>query len=340
MRAKLLVAGALFSIAIAIGLWPTGGGWARSAPKNVRTGRSMSLAEYDAAPPGRPLRLLFIHHSVGAELLADRGPDVRRGGLYHSHARGGGLRALLRENGYRVGEATYGSRIGEHTDLFDWLPKMRDHMDDVLRVDQQDRTLPAGEVNDIVLFKSCFPNGRFVGRGRGPGNPAGPMLTLANARATLNALLPFFAAHPRTLFVYLTTPPLAPRIGREPLLKSIARELLGRRWGTAELQRSGRLARELNTWLTAEDGWLAGYEGNNVVVFDYWDILTGEGRSNLLVYHEGGGYDAHPSLEGQTRAAPRLVDTLNRAVRRAGLVSSGAAELARASSRARVTSGE
>jgi hypothetical protein len=280
----------------------------------------MNLSDYSASPPERTLRVLFIHHSIGGQLLADRGRDRRHEGLYRSHPRGGHLRGLLEENGYEVGEATYGSRIGEHTDLFDWLPKFGGHMDEILRLAQQNDSLPPTRVNDVVLFKSCFPNSRLIGRGRGAGDPRGPELTLANARATMRSLLPLFAAHPDTLFVYLTAPPLAPRVESEPLAKVLLRQLLGRGWGAHELRDSGALARELNGWLTSEDGWLAGYEANNVVVFDYWDILTGEGRSNLLVYHEGGGYDAHPSFEGQVRAAPRLVETLNRAVRRAGLV--------------------
>jgi hypothetical protein len=280
----------------------------------------MDLSRYSAEAPGRELDLLFIHHSVGGQLLAPEGPDVQTNNIYESFPGGGGLRDLLRESGYRVHEASYGSRVGERTDLFDWLPKFRDHMDDVLRIDRQDTLLPEGQTNDIVMFKSCFPNSKLVARGQGEGDEAGPELNLQNAKATMRALLPHFAAHPETLFVYVTAPPLAPRIASEPAWKWLARKALGRSWGPEELATSGELARELNRFLSAEDGWLADYPHDNVVVFDYFDILTGEGESNLLVYPTHDGYDSHPALEGQRRAAPRLVETLNRAVRRAGLV--------------------
>ena len=326
MNKKVIVAGGLALLVVGVGFWPVGGGLASSVPSRARTETAMDLTAYSAAPPGRPLRLLFIHHSVGGQLLADPGPDVGERSIYASHPWGGGLRALLRQNGYAIGEASYGSRLGEHTDLFDWLPKFRDHMDEVLSLAQQDEPLPEGERNDVVVFKSCFPNSRLIGRGEGEGEPDGPALTLANAKATMRALLPTFAAHGDTLFVYVTAPPLAPRVESQPLLETLVRKLLSRSWGREELARSGELARELNTWLTAPDGWLAGYQGDNVVVFDYWDVLTGEGRSNLLHYYAGEGTDSHPTGAGQRLAAPRLVETLNRAVRRAGLASDGVAD--------------
>jgi hypothetical protein len=323
MKKKLLLVGAFALLAAAIAMVPVGGGAAEGAGS---TGERLMDAKTEdtesAEAPGRELDLLFIHHSVGGQLLAPEGPDVGTNSIYDSFPGGGGLRDLLAENGYRVHEASYGSGVGEHTDLFDWLPKFRDHMDEVLRIENQDTELPGGRRNNVVMFKSCFPNSKFVGRGEGEGNPAGPELTLANAKATMRALLPLFAEHPDTLFLYVTAPPLAPKVQSEPMWKWAARKVLGRSWGPEELARSGEIAGELNRWLTAEDGWLADYEHDNVAVFDYWYVLTGEGESNLLVYPTRDGYDAHPALEGQRRAAPLLVETLNRAVRRAGLAAS------------------
>jgi hypothetical protein len=65
--------------------------------------------------------------------------------------------------------------------------------------------------------------------------------------------------------------------------------------------------------------WLAGYDGVNVVVFDYYDVLTGGGLSNLSAYPTGNGSDSHPSRAGNEAAAAAFAPFLNRAMRRAGV---------------------
>jgi hypothetical protein len=52
-------------------------------------------------------------------------------------------------------------------------------------------------------------------------------------------------------------------------------------------------------------------------VFDYYDLLTGCVASDLSLYPTGGGYDSHPSREGNEKAAEAFVPFLNRAVQRA-----------------------
>ena len=71
-------------------------------------------------------------------------------------------------------EASYGSVVGEDTDLFHWADKFRGQMDLVLRTDRQDTTYPDARRNQIVVFKSCFPNNEFEAEGEPPGNPPGP----------------------------------------------------------------------------------------------------------------------------------------------------------------------
>jgi hypothetical protein len=297
---------------------------ATPAPDTTAVRRLDLSAHSDTMLPTR-LPLLFIHHSVGGQLMAPQGPVVGESCIYDSFPTGGDLRAKLTAAGYEVHEASYDSAIGGDTDLFDWLPKFRDRMDDVLRVDQQDTMYEDSRRNRVVMFKSCFPNNWFVDEGEPPGNPEGPELTVWNGRATLRALLPYFAAHPETLFVYVTAPPVAPVPRAEPLWKWLLKAALGRPSKAEHLRRSGALARQFNSWVVGRDGWLADYEHHNVVVFDYYDILTGHGRSNLSVYPTENGTDAHPSLEGQQRAADALPPFLNRAVRYAGLVEAEAA---------------
>jgi hypothetical protein len=282
----------------------------------------LDLARWADGPVAGPIDLVYLHHSVGGALLADPGPE--RGdlavALYDAHPSGAGLRRALEASGYRVNEASYQSAVGHGIDMFDWLPKFRDHMDRVLATRRQDEPLPAGRRNRVVVFETCFNSNWFTRAGEGPGDPAGPELTIANAQAVFRELRAIFARHPDTLFVHLTASPLAPRLQGEPLWKRAARVLTGRPSQQERLLSSAALARRFNTWLAAGDGWLSGYDGRNVVVFDYFDLLTGHGQSDLLVYPgDVEGYDPHPNGEGQRRAAAELLPFLNRAVRRAGI---------------------
>jgi hypothetical protein len=260
--------------------------------------------------------LLFIHHSCGGQLLAACGPMIERASCIHaSHPNGGGLRDALDEHGYDVHEASYGSEIGQNTDLFDWYPKFATMMAKVLAVAENDTLLEDGKTHDVVMFKSCFPNSRFSGVGTPPGDASSRELTVWNAKAAFAALLEHFAAQPRTLFFYLTAPPDAPP-GSGPLLERLAKSLLGKRPAPAMHREQGRLARMFNSWLVSEAGWLARYPLHNVGVFDYFDVLTGHGTSDFLAYPSGRGGDAHPSSAGNTKAREELVPALDRAIRR------------------------
>jgi hypothetical protein len=317
MRKKLLLALGALVVAAGVMLIPVGG-QAHSQP-NERADR-LDLSAFPADKPARPLRLLFVHHSVGGQLLADPGPEVNVAESIHtSHPNGGGLRKLLQAQGYQVSEASYGSAIGERTDMFDWLPKLQKDYDALLRTKLNDEKLPGDERNQVVLLKSCYPNNRFEGEGSAPGNPAGPELTVWNAKATMSALRDELQKHPDVLFVYFTIPPTAAGYKPERLFKQVARKVLGKP-STADVfaERAG-LAREFNTWVASKEGWLKDYPLKNVVVFDYYDALTGSGASNFSSFPSGDGTDSHPSSEGQKQAAAAFVPFLNRAVHRSGL---------------------
>jgi hypothetical protein len=254
--------------------------------------------------------LLFLHHSCGGQLLADPGPEVEAAPgsaaacIYTSHANGGGLRTALTQAGFQVHEASYGSVVGEDTDICHWNRKFRDRMDVILRTDRQDELLPDGQTNDVVVFKSCYPNNEFSAAGVEPGDPDACERTVANAKAAYRALLPYFARHPDVLFVAMTAPPLAePRpIGLKARLKSLLRS-----------KPRADLAREFNAWLV--DGWLAGEHPSNVVVFDYFGFLTDQGASGWSAYPTKDGRDSHPSSAGNRRAAEAFVAFLDQAWR-------------------------
>jgi hypothetical protein len=277
---------------------------------------ALDLSGFSAESPRRPLRLLFIHHSCGGQWLAPIGPDRGEHCIYESAANGGGLREQLTAAGYEVHEASYGSQIGDKTDIFDWPPKFRDQMQQILDCDRQDSLYSDVRRNEIVMFKSCFPNSLFIGPGQPPGQPQGPELTVENAKAAYRELLPLFEKHPDTVFIAISAPPLV--LEPSPLYKVLAKRLLGR----PSVKASGPYARQFNDWLKdPNDGWLKSYRGTNVVVFDLYDILTDGGTSNFLQYGSGtSATDNHPSAEGNRKATEAFVPFLNRAVRRAGII--------------------
>jgi len=299
---KRLLLGGVAVLAGAALLVPLGGG---AASEMVSRQVTTPLGEFSSEPPKKPLSLVFLHHSVGGRLLADAGEKQALGNeIWKSHPNGGGLRSLLEKNNYQVHEASYGSALGDKTDRADFLPKFRDHLDELLATELNDKKIATGR-NQIVLWKECFPN-----------NFLDDEKALEDAKLEMRALLPIFAQHPDVLFVHLTTPPLAARTEKEPAWKYLARALLGKPQPGPRLEKSGPLARRLNDWVVGE--WLKDYPQKNVAVFDLYNLLT-DGKSNFLAYPTGDGSDSHPSRAGNQRAAAELVPFLNRAVRRAGL---------------------
>jgi hypothetical protein len=268
----------------------------------------VALKEY----AGEMTDLLFIHHSCGGMLLADPGEkiDGAKGSgercIYGAHPLGGGLRTLLNNAGYQVNELSYESKLGEDTDIEHWRGKFADHMDELLRTGRQDDLLPEGESNKIVVFKSCYPNNDYVGEGVEPGDPDSPVRTIANSKAAYKALLPLFKEHPEVLFIALTPPPRA-----EPKPNCFKDRIV---FLFKKKSKNADYARVFNSWLAAgNDGWLEGYETGNVFVFDYYDILTNNGQSNWSRYPTKGGFNSHPSVTGNQKAARAFLPFLERA---------------------------
>ena len=280
------------------------------------TVNKINLSQYSDAKPDKTVKLLFIHHSCGGQWLADKGdakdiiPDTC---IIASHPNGGGLRALLQKNNYEVHEAAYKSAIGDKTDVCDWNAKFRDKMDQILRCDIQDSLYAdASARNAIVMFKSCFPANEILSDGKAPGDPDSPHKTLANYKAAYTKLLGYFRAHPDTLFICVTAPPLAQNVPSRT--KEFIKNAIG---SGSSVKAVGERARRFNNWLKdAEKGWLARYELKNVVVFDYYDTLTRHGESNYSLYPTRNDRDSHPSAEGNLLAASQFISFLNKAVTR------------------------
>jgi hypothetical protein len=264
-------------------------------------GQTVYSAKYQEGvnpnPPDHVVKLIFIHHSCGENLLNDDN---------------GALGLALSSNNYFVSDTYYGwgpDGIGDRTDILDWPewfsgPNSATYMNALFNENEQSTWYsrqvadPGGE-NEIVLFKSCFPNSDMGGR---PDDTAksGRSLTVASAKQIYIDLLDTFAQHPDKLFVVLTAPPM----------QDISRP---------------ENARAFNTWLVQD--WLdeANYPYNNVAVWDFYNVLSGANNhhrvmdgaiqyitdqgGNTLYYPDNG--DDHPSQQGNLKAVEEFVPMLN-----------------------------
>ncbi len=280
------------------------------------SGGSAAIAADSPNPPASPVKLIFIHHSCGQNWLEDGN---------------GNLGTALRDNDYFVSDTNYGwgpDGIGSSTDIGHWWswfrgPSSATYMAALYAESGQSSsysrlaTDPGGE-NEIVMFKSCYPNSAIGGS---PSDPVPPIasnplagnsspLTVANAKGIYIDILEYFKTRPDKLFVVITAPPL--------------------RSGTYAAN-----ARVFNNWLVND--WLDGYALNNVVVFDFYNVLTSNGGGyydsdlgwetgnhhrwwNGAIQHktDGGGNtlaypsgDDHPNYVGNQKATVEFVSLLN-----------------------------
>ncbi len=273
-------------------------GGARMAAGITPGSASPPAQTLDPTPPDHAVRLIFIHHSTGENWLMD---DY------------GGLGLALAENNYFVSDTNYGwgpQSIGDRTDIPNWLEWFRSDSTDIFlqalfteseRHAAYSRPLadPGGE-NEIILFKSCFPNSDLAGDPDDPPTP-GTDLTVGNARYVYNELLQTLATRPDRLFVVITAPPV-----EDPSHAANARAF--NNW-------------LVNDWLEEND-----YPYANVAVFDFYNVLTGPDNHHRLdggeiqhVYQPGmdtafypsSPGDNHPSPEGSRRATEEFLPLLN-----------------------------
>ncbi|MBN2057433.1 MAG: hypothetical protein JW782_01370 [Candidatus Saganbacteria bacterium] len=258
-------------------------------------------------PPAATVKLAFVHHSCGENWLNDSD---------------GGLGVALRDNNYFVSDTNYGwgpSSIGDNTDIGWWYEWFRGassstYLSALYAESGQNCTYsrlgsdPGGE-NEVIMFKSCFPNSTLTGL---TGDPVPAIASnplrgenwdqghhsVANAKGIYIDLLNYFATRQDKLFIAVTAPPLID--------------------GTY-----GSNARYFNDWLVND--WLASYTHNNVAVFDFYNVLTGPdnhhrwsggavqhytaaGSANTAYYPTG---DPHPNSTGNQKATTEYLPLLN-----------------------------
>lgn len=271
---------------------------------------SASSQADSAAPPSEPVKLIFIHHSCGENWLNDND---------------GGLGIALRDTNYFVSDTNYGwgpDGIGDSTDFGHWwlwyrAPNRDTYLDALYNESAQHSTYsrmetdPGGQ-NQIVMFKSCFPNSNLQGNPNDPPTSGENPLrgqdswseehTVANAKGIYTDLLDYFATRPDRLFIVVTQPPL------------VEAETSSARAANA---------RAFTTWLVND--WLDGYAHDNVAVFDFYNVLTGSNNhhhwNGTAVEHvtapDSGDFaayptdDSHPSQAGNQKATSEFVPLLN-----------------------------
>lgn len=316
-----------------------------------------TMKETDGKPvksPTAAYKLVFIHHSVGGHWLAHGNGDLVRElnkkNIYVSDITyewepewltdstvKRAKRKLLRlakqdrSGAYNVGDRT---DIGQ---MYDWFsgPDSGEIMSSVYAENKEtdrfgDHTndkglakLVAGQENEIVVFKSCYPNTLIKGKPDDKANAASnpprnysadsELHTIANAKRTFNDALKYFKSRPDKFFVIVTPPP------------------------RLELPEEGRVARGFANWLYND--WLKenNYNLKNVMVFDLYNVLTSgyapdtsdvkqeqgnhhriwQGREqhvvavdkNTLVYPRKAG-ENHPSPAGLKKATEEFVPLL------------------------------
>ena len=258
-------------------------------------GPAIEAKGFSKSAPRSPVKVIFIHHSCGENWLSDGD---------------GGLGRALGQNNYFVSDTNYGwgpSNIGDRTDIVDWTEwfsssKTTRYMNALLhendRHSSYTRNMPdPGGNNRIIMFKSCYPNSEIEGR-PGDSPKSGRGLTIANAKATYNKVLSYFAKHPEILFIAITAPPVQDR-------------------------RLSKNARAFNNWLIYD--WLKNYKGCNAGVYDFYNTLTGPGNHHRInnnrvehVYQKGRNTlhyasrgDDHPLTAGNRKAVREFVPLLN-----------------------------
>jgi hypothetical protein len=275
-------------------------------------------------PPSQPVKLIFIHHSTGENWLADGN---------------GNLGLALMNNNYFVSDTNYGwgpDSIGDSTDIGHWWNWFRGassatYLAALYAESEQHASYSRlandpGSENEIVMFKSCFPNSHISGNPSDPpttgenplrGQDAGSeYMTVANVKGIYNDILAYFATRQDKLFVLIVSPPLVAN--------------------STDAAHAAN-ARAVANWLVND--WLTGYPYNNVAVFDFYNVLTSNGgntNTNDLGWSTGNHHrwwngaiqhlqtvannfsaygsdpwDSHPTAAGNQKATGEFVPLLN-----------------------------
>lgn len=213
-----------------------------------------------AADQGMSARMVYVHHSVGKGFLTE-----------------GGMTDSLRSMGIGVRGATYGDDIGHFTDFWHWEKKFTSDMGRILTFKAHPNIyFSDGATNDIIMFKSCYPNADITSEGSGPGDSGSREKTIANYKAVMSSLTQQIRKHPDKLFIFQTTPPMHPE---------------------ATTPANAARNRVFNEWLMQE--FIPQYQAEtglrNFVVFDLFSVLADSAGVLRAEFRREGKVDSHPN---------------------------------------------
>ncbi len=231
---------------------------------------------------GSTVNLIFIHHSVGGNWLAN------------------GLCAALNASKYHVADTTYGWTggggvdYGSRTDTVDW-PTWFTNTVMNLAYDEMDAMTAHNTVaaapgeNTVIMFKSCYPN-----------SDVGSSIT--DEKAIYNSLLPYFQAHPDKMFVLITPPPMQ-NISYPLKTRELCNWLTDRNTGWLKTLTTG------NVFVFDFYNVLTNPNAHHRLVggAEVHEVVSG---ANTLYYDSSG--DDHPNATGSNKAAQEFVPLLNK----------------------------
>jgi hypothetical protein len=245
-----------------------------------RTFLPSPVADEPVESDGSYRNVIFLHHSTGANLIAQG--DVRR---------------LFAERGYQFWDHGYNyqgvvrpdeTSVGASYRIPGNLNRGNTDVDGLAVLFQQPVTDPPSNAfsrllrHEVIAFKSCFPNSAIK-----------DAAMQEQFQAWYLEMRDVFDAHPDRIFILVTSPPLHP-LATNP--DEAAR------------------ARAIANWLKSDE-YLVGH--SNVFVFDFFDLLADPGTNMLSAEYQPSPdeSDSHPNRQANEIIGPLFVEFVDQAVK-------------------------
>lgn len=244
-----------------------------------------TLSHEQIQDDGTYRNLIFLHHSVGENLILD-----------------GKLRERLAQKGYQLWDHAYnrdgltrpdGKRTHTHYGIPETVPGITEggntDPEGLAVLFAQPLHQPPDNAfsrllqHPIVIFKSCYPNNALVSDDM-----------LERHKAIYLGIRQVVDQHPEHVFILLTTPPLHPGETR---------------------QEEANRARMLSEWLQS-DAYLKGHP--NLFVFGFYDLLADPATNMLRTEYQRNGnrVDSHPNALASQTIVPTFVDFVDQAIQK------------------------
>lgn len=271
-RRLLIVGGGIATVAIVIGALTMGPRVWRVITR-LYTYYAMPLYSEPMLSEGSYTNVIFLHHSVGENLIGE-----------------GGVRALLTELGYQFWDHGYnqkglvrpdGMSTGAHYGIPGALSRGDTDVGGLARLFAQPVTDPPDNAfsrlmqHEVIIVKSCFPNSAIKSDDM-----------QEQFQAWYLQMRDVMDQHPDRIFILVTSPPLHP-------LKTSADE--------------ATRARNITNWLRSDE-YLKGHP--NIFVFGFFDLLADPDTNMLHAKYQKNAdeADSHPNRSANEIIGPQFVE--------------------------------